>query len=81
MTDETTVNEADSGKRVVDSSGETIGVVVEVEKNALHVNPDPDITSSIMSKLGWEDKTEEETYRIDPSRVDTITDDEIRLEM
>jgi hypothetical protein len=32
-----------------------------------------------MAKLGWNDKTDEDAYRLDDDQIDTVTDDEIRL--
>jgi hypothetical protein len=32
-----------------------------------------------MSKLGWGDGHDDDTYRLDPDHVETVTDDEIRL--
>lgn len=77
--DRTTLNEEDKGKSVVNSRGDKVGMVTEVEHGTAHVNPDPGITDTIASKLGWGSADEDETYELDSSRVDTVTDDEIRL--
>lgn len=69
----------DEGKRVMNANNEEIGVVKAVEGGSVHVDPDPDVTDTIKSKLGWGD-SDEETYSLDEQRVETITDDEIRLE-
>lgn len=79
MASNTTFTESDQGKQVVNNSGNTIGRVVEVEGGRAYVDPDPDVTDSIMSKLGWGSR-DEEAYPIDSDRVADITDDEIRLE-
>ncbi|TYL39197.1 hypothetical protein CV102_07885 [Natronococcus pandeyae] len=70
--------EDDAGKRVVNAEGDEIGILEEVERGTAYVNPDPGLTDTIKSKLGWGD-TDEETYRLDADRVDSITDDEVRL--
>lgn len=72
------VTDDDQGKNVVDSSGRKIGMVTEVKSGTAYVNADPGITDSIRSKLGWGD-ADEGDYALDQDRVDTVTDDEIRL--
>lgn len=72
------VTDDDEGKPVVDSSGEKIGMVTEVTSGTAHVNPDPGITDMIRSKLGWGD-ADQDDYRLDSNRIDTVTDDEVRL--
>ncbi|RQG96593.1 PRC-barrel domain containing protein [Natrarchaeobius chitinivorans] len=69
----------DEGKRVVDADGEQIGIVETVEGGIPHVDPDPGMTDTIKSKLGWGD-SDEETYRLNEQNVESITDDEIRIE-
>jgi hypothetical protein len=73
-----TVTEDDEGKHVVDAHGETIGMVSEVRNGTAYVNADPGITDSIRSKLGWGD-ADKDDYALERSRIDTVTDDEIRL--
>ena len=72
------VTEDDEGKRVVDSHGETVGMVSEVKNGTAYVDPDPGITDTIRSKLGW-GNADEDDYALKASRIDTVTDDEIRL--
>jgi hypothetical protein len=74
----TTVTDDDEGKRVVNSSGEAIGMVSTVRDGVAHVDPDPGITDTIRSKLGWGD-ADEGDYALEATRIDTVTDDEIRL--
>ena len=78
MARDTTLTDADEGKTVVDSNGNSIGKVVEVRGNTAHVDPDPGIADSIMSKLGWGDQ-DEDTYALQSDSVAEVTDDEIRL--
>ena len=69
----------DEGKHVVNADGDTIGVVTKVHGGHLHVEPDPGVTDSIKSKLGWGD-ADEDTYQMDDSNVAEVTDDKIHLE-
>jgi len=80
MVDGTTISESDEGKRVVNANGNEIGRVIEVRGNTAHVDPDPGLTDTIKSKLGW-GESDEDTYPLETSNVETITDDEIRLEI
>ena len=68
----------DEGKKVVDTDGNEIGRVKEVHGDTAHVDPNPGIGDTIMSKLGWGD-ADEEDYQLQGSEVDSITDDEVRL--
>ena len=80
MQDDTTLTSADEGKDVVNATGDKIGRVVEVQHGTAHVDPDPGLTDSIMSKLGWAD-SDEDTYQLDSSAIETVTDDEIHVEL
>lgn len=75
------LTEADEGKRVVDSGGDEIGRVVEVRGGDAYVDPDPDAADSLKSRLGWGDAQTEETYRLDASHVDAVTDDAVHVDM
>lgn len=68
---------ADEGKTVT-VEGEPIGTVTSVEGDTARVEPDPDVTDRIRSTLNWEDP-DKDTHTISDSRVDDITDDEVRL--
>ena len=69
----------DEGKRVVNADGDEIGVIETVKGGSAHVNPDPGITDTIKSRLGWGD-SDEETYELDERNVESITDDEVQIE-
>ena len=69
----------DEGKRIVNAEGDQIGIIESVEGGTAHVDPDPGMTDTIKSKLGWGD-TDEETYQLDAGSVESITDDEVRLQ-
>lgn len=68
----------DAGKRIVDSNGEELGIVDEVTNGTAHVNPDPGLTDQIRAKLGW-GEADQEDFVLQEDRIDTVTDDEIRL--
>lgn len=68
----------DEGKEVVTADGEMVGTIDRASGSSAHVKPDEELSRSIRRRLGW---TEEgsETYRLDKSEVDSITDDEVQL--
>ena len=74
----TNITDDDEGKRVVNATGEKVGMVTGVRAGTAYVDPDPGITDSIRSKLGWGD-VDQGDFALQESRIDTITDDEIRL--
>jgi len=73
------LSDKDEGKHVVNKAGKKIGMVSRVEGNHAYVDPDPGITDTIKSKLGWGD-SDEETYSLDDDHVESINDDEVRLQ-
>ncbi|ELY61609.1 hypothetical protein [Natronolimnohabitans innermongolicus] len=68
----------DEGKQVVNANGERIGIVESVDAGTPYVNPNPDVTDSIKTALGWGD-ADEETYVLDTDDVEAVTDREIRV--
>ena len=74
-----TLSEDDVGKDVVNAQGEQIGVVKSVTDGVAHVDADPSVTDKIRSKLGWEE-TDRDDYPLQTDSIDTVTDDEIRLD-
>ena len=74
----TTVSESDEGKKVMNAHGDVIGIVSGVKGGTAYVDPDPGVTDKIMSKLGWS-STDDEDYPLNQSKIDAVTDDEIRL--
>ena len=74
-----TIDEDDEGKTVVNADGDSVGTVVDVDNNDANVEPDPNLTDELAAELGWGD-ADEETYQLDNDAVETVTDDEIRLE-
>lgn len=80
MEDHPTLTEEDEGKHVKNARGDEVGLVVNVEHGQAHVEPDPGITDSIRSKLGWGGSDEETTYELSPANIDRVTDDAIMLQ-
>lgn len=78
MQESFTFTEHDAGKRVVDTSGDQLGIVAEVRDGTAYVDSDPSLTDTVMSKLGWAE-ADADTYPLDATRVEEITEDEIRL--
>jgi hypothetical protein len=74
-----TIDESAEGKTVVTADGSKVGTVVDADNSTAHVEPDPSLTDEIAAELGWGDG-DEETYELDNDTVETVTDDEIRLE-
>ena len=72
------LSDKDEGKRGVNKAGKKVGMVSQVEGNRVHIDPDPGITDTIRSKLGWGD-ADQDDYALEENRIHTITDDEIRL--
>ncbi|MFB6142826.1 MAG: hypothetical protein ABEJ30_05730 [Halorientalis sp.] len=68
----------DEGKRVVTADGDTVGMVDRASGTTARIRADQGLSRSIRRRLGWTEEGEE-TYRLQKSRVDRITDDEIRL--
>lgn len=72
------LSEDDEGKTIVDSHGEKIGMVSEVRGGSAYVDPDPGMTDSVKTRMGWGD-ADEDDYQIESSRIDSVDDDQIRL--
>lgn len=70
-------SEDDQGKAVV-MGDEKVGMIQRVEGGRAYVDPDPGITDQVKATLDWGDM-DEDTYPLQDDRVDTITDDEVRL--
>lgn len=78
MEDKVTLTEDDEGKNVVNAHGDPVGRVTSVEHGTAHVDPDPGLTDTIRSKLGWGD-ADEDSYQLDAGSIETVSDDEIHL--
>lgn len=75
----TNITDEDEGKQVM-YDDETVGRVVEVRSGTAYVDPDPGMTDTIKSKLGW-GESDEESFALDESSIAEITDDQVRLEV
>ena len=75
----TDVTADDEGKPVV-YQGDTVGRVVEVENGTAHVDPDPSLAETVLSKLGWAD-AEEDTIPLHGDSIAEVTDDELRIDV
>ena len=76
----TNFTENDEGKPVV-MGDEKVGMIKRVEHGTAYVDPDPGITDKIKSTLDWGDSSrDDDTYPLQENRVNTITDDEVRLD-
>lgn len=78
MRDHVTLTDEDEGKDVLNAVGDTVGRVTAVENERAHVDPDPGLTDSIRSKLGWGDDDGDD-HVLDASSIESVTDDAIRL--
>mgnify|MGYP000589719578 CR=1 FL=1 len=78
MSPEISMTADDEGKTVIDETGDEIGRVVEVENGRAYVDPDPSVTDTVMSKLGWGSR-DGGSYLLENEAIETVTDDEVRL--
>ena len=74
---ENQVSGEDIGKPVVHGDDQ-IGRIVAYEDRTAYVEPHPDVTDVVRSKLDWSETTEE-SFPLQRELVDEIGDDEIRL--
>lgn len=72
----------DEGKRVVDTNGKEIGVVDEVGAGVAFVEPGPEMSESIKSRLHRDREVTDgmERYHLDEDHVDEITAEAVRLQ-
>jgi len=70
----------DESKPVKNADGERVGHVIAVEDGTAAVDPEPGLTETFLSMLGWaEVDAESETYTLQSAAIAEITDDEVRL--
>jgi len=74
----TEITDDDQGKKVVNDRGDEIGQVVEVQHGTAHVHPDPGLTDSLKSKLGWAD-ADKDAYPLQENMIEDITDDAVHV--
>lgn len=69
---------SDEGKTVVNADGDEIGTIEEVRGNNAYVKPKSGLAQKIRDRLGWSDD-DDAPFELRQSKVDTITNDEVRL--
>ena len=72
------IDESVEGKRVVDESGEEVGIVTAVRDGTAYVDPDPGMTEKLASRMGWAD-ADEDDYLLPEASVERITDEEVHV--
>jgi len=68
----------DESKPVVNASGERVGRVVSVDDGVASVDPDPGLTETFLSMLGWAE-SEGDSYALQSEAVEEVTESEIQL--
>ena len=75
-----TLTPDDESKPVRNADGDRVGRVIAVEDGTAAVDPEPGLTETFLSLLGWAEVDEENgTYTLQSAAIEEITDDEIRL--
>ena len=76
----TVLSTADEGKVLMDTEGEEIGVVTEVDtdEQVAYVEPEPGIAEAIVQGLGFGD-ADEDDIEVPADAVATVTDTELRV--
>ena len=72
----------DESKPVTNADGERVGRIIAVEDDNAVVDPEPGLTETFLSMLGWaevDSNGDGEAYTLDSAAVDVVTDDEVRL--
>lgn len=69
---------SDEGTTVRTQEGDEVGTIEKVEEKMARVKPNTGLSESIRNRLGWTSEDQDE-YELDHSRVDEISDDEVRL--
>ena len=77
MTEER-ITKADEGKRVLNTDGTEVGVLVDVHDGRGYVEPDPSVLETIKVKLGWGTRSED-AHPLDEGSIEAITDDAVYL--
>lgn len=72
------ITENEVGKTVINTYGEEIGVVSEVQGGTLYVDPDPGLTEKVTASLGWSGG-DEESYPIEAGQIESITATEVEI--
>ncbi|MFC7157376.1 hypothetical protein ACFQPA_18260 [Halomarina halobia] len=77
----TTLSDGDIGKEVVDTSGEKVGMIVDVRDGTGYVDPHPSITDKIKATLGMSSDHEgdDDTFALDSGRIEEVTGDKVTV--
>jgi hypothetical protein len=73
-----TFTDDDEGKVVVDASGNTLGLVTQIEGDTAYVDPDPSLTETIKADMGWAN-SESDEYAVDETAVETKASEKLHL--
>ncbi|WP_207588655.1 hypothetical protein [Halomontanus rarus] len=68
----------DQGKDVVDSMGEQVGIVADVEADTVYIDPEPGFTDRLKARFGW-GEPDQDAYPVNSSQISEVTDDEVVL--
>ena len=75
-----TLSPDDESKPVKNADRESVGRVIAVEDGTAAVDPEPGLTETFLSLLGWaEVDAESDTYTLQSEAIAEVTDEEIRL--
>lgn len=69
---------SDEGKRVVGPDGNKLGIIEAVDDRVAYVNPPPNLLGRVKTKLGWDDGYRQ-SYPLDTHKIETVTDEAVRL--
>jgi hypothetical protein len=78
MSSHTRIDDSIEGKHVINADGEEVGIVSGARGDVAYVDPDPGISDTVKSMLGW-DHVEEDDYTLRRENIERITDDEVHL--
>jgi hypothetical protein len=76
----TVLSTADEGKVLMDTEGEEIGIVTEVDtdEQVAYVEPDPSYSEAVVQGLGF-GGADEDDIEVPADTVATVTDTELRV--
>lgn len=78
-----TIDSDDEGKSVYDTDDNRVGMVIRVEDDQVHVEPDPDMAENVAARLGWTFMLHgsEDSYAIDAAAVESVRDDRVVVQV
>ena len=77
---EITLTDGEIGKTVVDSTGDEVGMVTDVDDSGrlMYIDPEPGIAERIRAALDWGSSNEDD-YPVESEQIERITDEEVKL--